>query len=208
MSKTKYIPSESATSFCFSELCLRIKREMKEKLNTLTPEQMIDLCPTILPSQIKNRDIEINEELIHAMIQRSLKKFNLNGQTFEYFCRKNYLGGYRWYVKCPECKKPCLKLFLPNKYKDKKQTYLCKKCHGMKNSSSLLGATNRYKKVIKPLKRLEAIKAVLLKRKISSDSAKKLLLEYEQIERELNACPEYKLWIFQREHSASSNRTL
>jgi hypothetical protein len=204
MHKTKYIPSESATSFCFSELCLRIKKEMKEKLSTLTPEQMIDLWPTILPSQIKNRDLEANEELIHAMIQRSLKKFNLNGQTFEYSCRKNHLGGYRWYVLCPQCKKVCLKLYLPNKYKDKEQIYQCKKCHGLKNSSSLLGATKRYKKVIKPLKRLEAIKAILLKRGVRSEKAKNLLLEYEQIERELDSSPEYRLWKFQREHAASN----
>jgi hypothetical protein len=84
---------------------------------------------------------------------------------------------------------------------------LCKKCHDLKNSSSLLGATNRYKKVLKPLKRLETIKAILLKTKMSSDKAKALLLEYEQIERELAASPEFRLWEFQKKYcNPSSNK--
>lgn len=207
MLKTKFISSESTTSFCFSELCFKIKEEMKKKLVELSNSQIQEICPAITLDQLKERDTILDFEIINQMVQRSLRKFVLNDQTFEYSFRKNHLGGYRWYVLCPKCRNPCLKLYLPNNYKDREQIYLCKKCHNLKNSSSLLGATSRYKKVIKPLKRLEAIKAILLKTKMSSDKAKVLLLEYEQIERELAASPEFRLWEFQKKYcNPSSNK--
>jgi len=208
MTKTKFISSEATTSFCFSELCLKIKEEMKKKLLELTDLQIREICPLITLEQLKERDSILDFEIINVMIQKSLRKFILNGQEFEYSFKRNYLGGYRWYVLCPKCKTPCLKLYLPNNFKDREQLYLCKKCHDLKNSSSLLGATNRYKKVIKPLKRLEAIKATLLKTKLSSDRAKDLLLEYEQIERELAACPEFRLWEFQKKHCIPSTNKI
>lgn len=200
MSRTKYISSESTTHFSFSELCSRLKKELKEKYPTLSDEQIKNIYPDVTKEQLKEKETVIPDEILHEMMNRSLKKFVLNNQTFEYSSYKNHLGGYRWYVLCPRCKKHSLKLFLPNRYKEKEQLYLCKDCHELKNSSSLLGATTQYKMIIKPLKKLEVIKAKLLKRSVNPEKSKKLLLEYEQIERELNACPTYRLWKFQREH--------
>jgi hypothetical protein len=206
MNKTKFTPSESTTSFSFSELCLRIKKELKEKYHKLTDEQIKEIYPNITEEQLELKEYTVPEDVLHTMISRSLKKFILNNQIFEYKSKRNHLGGYRWYVICPKCKKSCLKLFLPNKNKNKEQLYLCKDCHELKNSSSLLGATNKYKKVVKPLKQLEAIKIKLLKRNMNPDKARELLLEYEQIERELSASPEYRLWRFQREHTMMVNK--
>jgi hypothetical protein len=199
--RTKYLPAESTTSFCFSELCKRIKKEVKESYKNLSDHHIEDIYPEITPEQLKNRD-QVPAQILQMLMLRRLKKFSINEQTFEYTSRKNNLGGFRWYVLCPKCGIPNLKLYLPNRYKDKTQLYLCKRCHDLKNSSSLQGATNRYKKVLRPLKRLEAIKINLLKKNISSDKAKPLLAEYEQIERELLASPEYKLYKFQNEHNS------
>jgi hypothetical protein len=174
--KAKYRSAESATCFSFAELSTRVKQEIKRK----------------------HPEIEENE-LQKRMLQ-SLKKFTINDQTFEYVSYPNHLGGFRWYVLCPKCRQRCLKLYLPSKYPDREQKYYCKECHRLKNSSSLLGATKKYQKVVKPLKRLDAIKAKLLKRGTTPERAKKLLAEYDRIERELRASPEYKLWEFRRKH--------
>lgn len=206
MRKTKYIAAESTTMFCFSELCIKIKAEMKKKYNKLTDQQILAMCPSITPDQLSKKDTFLEQEILNSMMERSLKTFVLNDQTFEYTFKKNHLGGYRWYVLCPKCKSPSLKLYLPNNYIDRKQLYLCKNCHNLKNSSSLLGATNRYRKVIKPLKRLEIIKSILLKTKNDTEKTKRLLLEYEQIERELNSSTEFKLWEFQRKYCIQANK--
>ena len=182
---------------------------MKDKVKNLSYDEVKEVYPLITQDLFKNKDMDTFAEITQVMVFKSLKKFTLNNQIFEYSFRKNHLGGYRWYVLCPKCKATCLKLYLPNKFKDREQLYLCKDCHDLKNSSSLLGATNRYKKVVRPLKRLEAIKTALLKRNIQAGTAKDLLLEYEMIERELNASPEYRLWKFQRDHSPlMANRLL
>jgi hypothetical protein len=199
--KTKYISSESTTSFCFSELCKRIKKEVKDSYKKLSNEQIKAVYPNVADYYLENRNGSIPEKVMHSLMLLRLKRFSINEQTFEYRSKKNYLGGFRWYVLCPRCRKPNLKLYLPNRYKDKEQLYLCKKCHGLKNSSSLSGATNKYKKVLKPLKRLETIKIILLSKGISPEKADPLLEEYERIERELKASPEYKLYKFQNEHS-------
>jgi hypothetical protein len=199
--RTKYIPSESTTSFCFSELCKRIKKEIKDTYKNLSDTQIKEIFPAVTTEDLASKTDHVPDEVMHALMLRHLKKFSINEQMFEYDSRKNHLGGFRWYVLCPRCKAPNLKLYLPNRYKNKEQLYLCKKCHGLKNSSSLSGATNKYKKVIKPLKRLEAIKTLLLNKNISPDKAHPLLAEYERIERELQASAEYRLFKFQEEHS-------
>ena len=176
--KTIYLPAESATCFTFSELVARVKRETKNKYP------------------------DINEEQLRDLMNQSLKKFIINEQTFEYISYPNNFGGYRWYVLCPKCCKNCLKLYFPSKFPEREQRYLCKECHNLKNSSSLLGATKRYKKVVKPLKKLDAIKSKLLKRGTNSETARELLLEYERIERELRNSPEYKLWEFRKKHGS------
>ena len=198
--KTKYLPSESATSFCFTELILKIKKEIKVEFDMLTKEQKREQFPQLTDEQLKSK--KMPDDVLHEMMLKSLKKFTLNEQIFDYKSFKNNLGGFRWYVLCPQCGALCLKLYLPNKYKDKEQQYLCKDCHGLKNSSSLLGATNKYKKVVRPLKRLELIKVALMRKSMNSEKAKPLLEEYEKIERELLNSPEYRLWKFQREHNS------
>lgn len=199
--RTKYIPSESTTSFCFSELCKRIKKEIKDIYKNLSDVQVKEIFPEVTPEELANKSGHVPDGVMHALMLRHLKKFSINEQMFEYDSRKNHLGGFRWYVLCPRCKAPNLKLYLPNRYKNKDQLYLCKKCHGLKNSSSLSGATNKYKKVTKPLKRLENIKKILMGKNISPDKAHPLLEEYERIERELQASPIYKLYKFQEEHN-------
>lgn len=174
--KAKYRSAESATCFTFTELSTRVKEEIKKKYP------------------------DIDEEDLRKRMLQSLKKFTINDQTFEYVYYPNHLGGYRWYVLCPKCRTRCLKLYLPSKYPEREQQYYCKECHRLKNSSSLLGATKKYQKVVRPLKRLDAIKAKLLKRGTTPERAKKLLEEYDRIERELKASPEYKLWEFRRKH--------
>ena len=197
MNKTinKYLPAESTTSFCFAELIIKIKREVKGSFNLLTKDQKKEQYPQMTEDQIKSRSMP--EDILHELMLRSLKRFTINDQTFDYRSFKNNLGGFRWFVLCPKCGSYSLKLYLPNKFKERDQRYLCKSCHNLKNASSLLGATKRYKVVIRPIKRLEIIKSILLKKNMNSEKAKPLLEEYEKIERELKDAPEYKLWKFQ-----------
>lgn len=167
---------ESATCFKFNNLITKVKSEIKNKYPT------------------------IDDEKFRGIVYQSLKKFTINGQYFDYISQGNYLGGFRWFVKCPGCGKRRTKLYLPDKYPEKEQKYMCKDCHGLKNSSSIMGASRRYKKVIRPLKKLDSIKAKLLNKNININKSKKLLAEYEKIERELKSSPEYKLWEFQKRH--------
>ncbi len=176
MQATKYVSCESTTSFSFFNLVRRVKNELKKK----------------------SPDLE-SEEFLNTMMQ-SLRTFTINGQTFDYTYVRNHLGGVRWYVLCPKCTKQCLKLFLPSKYEDRDQLYLCKNCHNLKNVSLLLGATKRYKKVVKPLKQLESLKKQLMRRNLSPEKAQPMLDEYDRIETELAASPEYRLYKFQKEH--------
>lgn len=139
-------------------------------------------------------------EDFHNLMLDSLRTFSLNNQTFDYQHVTNHLGGVRWYVLCPKCGKQCLKLFLPSNFPDREQLYLCKRCHKLKNASLLLGATKRYKKVVRPLRKLEALKKQLMRKTLTPDKAQPMLNEYERIEAELSASPEYRLYRFQKEH--------
>jgi hypothetical protein len=198
--RTKYLPCETATSFNFTELIIKIKKEIREEYDQLAVVQKRDKYPQLTEDQLQTN--KMPDDIFHEAMLSNLKKFTINEQVFSYKSFKNNLGGFRWYVVCPQCNELCLKLYLPNKYKDKEQRYLCKDCHGLKNSSSLLGATKKYRKVVRPLKRLEILKSALMKKGISSEKAKPLLEEYEKIERELNNSPEYRLWRFQLEHTS------
>jgi len=176
----KYKSVESAACFSFNILVRKIKKKLIEDNPTDSRE-------------------EINDK-----ISKNLKIFELNGQNFDFLCQETYLKGFRWYVKCPKCGKLCYKLYLPRKDSDKEQLYLCIDCHKLKNISSLLGTSKKYIKVYKPLKKLEKIRALLLKRSITPQKAKPLLDTYERIEKELSSSPEYRLWKFQKEHSKKS----
>jgi len=172
----KYASVESATCFCFDDLIKKLK------------------------SNIRKRDPIPSDSEYNDLMYKNLRAFKINNQTFDFVSFENNLGGRRWFVKCPKCGRSSLKLYLPTQHEDREQRYLCKECHKLKNLSMLLGATKRYKKVIKPLKRLEKIRTLLLKRETTSEKSKQLLDEYEGLEKELSASNEYRLWKFQKEH--------
>ena len=179
MNDVRYVSVESTTCFSFFNLAKKIKRDLRLKFPDLDDDEF---------------DKKMHE---------SLKTFKLNNQEFEYHSIKNHLGGARWFVKCPKCGSDCLKLFLPSKHKDREQKYYCKKCHKLKNISLLLGASKRYKEVVKPLRKLEKIKSQVLSKKMTPERAAPLLDEYERIERELKISPAYRLWKFQNENVGS-----
>lgn len=172
----RYGSVESTTCFSFDDLLKRVKKDIKEKYP------------------------DINNEEFHDLIYKSMKSFKLNNQTFDYMSKESNLGGKRWYVKCPECGKPCLKLYLPTQHKDREQIYKCQVCHRLKNMSVLLGASSKYKKVVKPMKQLERLRSQILKKSMTPAKAAPLLEEYERIEKELSSSPEYRLWKFQKKH--------
>ena len=173
----KYKSVESAACFAFNVLIKKIKKKLKEDNPNDSKEDILD------------------------KVSKSLKTFELNGQNFEFTYVRTYLDGVRWYVKCPKCGNLSFKLYLPKKDSNKEQLYLCKDCHKLKNISSLMGNSKKYTKVYKPLKKLEKIRSLLLRKGITPQKAKPLLDTYERIEKELSTSSEYRLWKFQREHS-------
>lgn len=184
MKKSRYISIESTACFSFSNLVQKVKAKLRKEYG------------------------DASEEEFSNLMYRSLKNFKLNDQTFDYVPQKNHLGGVRWYVKCPRCGNKCLKLYLPNKHKDRDQLYLCKNCHGLKNSSSLLGATKKYQNVVKPLKKLEKIRKELHKKGIDPEKATMLIEEYDRIETKLKNNREYRILKFRQEHPLPGERGL
>lgn len=173
--RCKWAATESSVSFNFDNLVKKVKEHIKEQFPKLMPDD------------------------INIKIGLNLKIFSLNDQTFEYTSVPNNFGGVRWFVLCPKCGKKSHKLYLP-KGKDREQRYLCRYCHKLKPSSLLLGKQKKYKNVAKPLKRLEQIKKKLLHKKIKAIEAEELLEEYDRIEKKLADSPEYRLWVFKKEH--------
>jgi len=168
--------AESATCFDFNVLTTRIKKSLQKRYPEKTGEDF------------------------QALLYKSLKTFTINNQKFDFVRLPGKLGGFRWYVTCPKCGEKCFNLYLPTGYKDKEQLYLCKLCHKLKNFSLMLGNSKKYVKVYRPLKRMEKIKKLLLKRGMTPEKAQPYLAEYQKIESELAVSPEYRLWKFQREH--------
>lgn len=178
MSETKYLSTDTAACFSFNDLITKIKNAIRKKIS------------------------EVSEEEFNDLVLKELKEFSINGQKFEYCHIKMPLGGYRWYVNCPKCSTPSLKLYLPNHNQDREQMYYCRFCHRLKNTSMLLGRSKKYEKVVKPLKHLERLRIQLMKRGITPEKARPILDEYDRIERELLGSPEYRLWKFQLEHAS------
>jgi len=174
MGNIKYESTESVKCFSFSNLVDKVKTEIKTKHPGISDEDYFNL------------------------MNKSLKTFRLNGQTFEYEHRGNYLGGFRWYIKCPKCGTKCLKLYLPEEFENRDQIYACKKCHKLKNTSALMGQTNKYNKVVKPLKKLEKLEKELMKKSMRPEKAEALINEYERVKRALESSPEYRHWKFQQ----------
>ena len=174
---TRYVPIETATCFYFGGLIKKVKRDLKRK----------------------HPDLHIAD--FDKVLYKSLRTFKLNEQAFDYMNVESSLGGKRWYVKCPDCEKPRLKLYLPDQHPDRDQIYKCDECHHLKNMSLLLGSTKKYYKIVKPMKQLEKLRGLLLKRNMTPEKAGRYLADYERIEQELASSPDYKLWKFQREHT-------
>jgi len=175
-SKKKYLPVESAACYNFSVLVRKVKEELKKRFPKTSHEEFLGL------------------------MYKNLSKFSINNQEFEYSHQNNYLGGARWFVKCPKCGKNCFRLYLPKEESGRERLYLCKVCHDLKNASSLMGASKKYKHVVKPLKQLEKIKIALLKKGMTAEKAAPLLDAYEKIENQLASNSEYRLWKFQQKH--------
>jgi transposase-like protein len=133
-------------------------------------------------------------------VTNSLKAFSLNGQQFTYQTMTTNMGGNRWYVTCPRCGKPKRRLYLPDKYDDREQRYLCSTCHRLRTLSMINGKSPKYKTIIRPLKRMQALKEKLMKGNMKPELAAKLLDEYESIEKALKNSPDYRLWRFNVEH--------
>lgn len=170
--------------------------------------QLIDTCVCFnfgtlfknINNDLRNKRTDLwGDGYVSAFIQE-LNKFSLNGQTFEYISAPVGLGGLNFYVLCPKCKHKKKKLYLPNKYSDREQLYLCSICHRLKNYSNMNYKTKKYQKVIKPLKKLEAIKRHLLKGTLSSEKSAELIKKYEEIENSLKNSPEYRIWLFNAKH--------
>lgn len=145
---------------------------------------------------------ESTEEEVYKYTQEELAKFTVNGQTFEYFAQRNYLGGYRWFFVCPKCKNRVNKLVFPPEWaKGKEKKYLCKNCHCVKNQSVIMGQSTMYQKVTRPLKRMKEIEDKIAVGHLTMSKAQDLLNEYDKIEKELEAAPEYRLYMFKKKHS-------
>jgi len=130
----------------------------------------------------------------------NLNSFTLNGQKFTFSSVSVGLGGYRFFVNCPRCGSKRLILYLPKGYTSHEQQYLCVKCHNLRMFSKQNFSTTRYKKVVRPLKRMQRIKKKLLERYLKPEDSTKLLEEYEMLEKTLKNSPDYRLWKFQMEH--------
>lgn len=152
--------------------------------------------------RIINRDYpESTKKEFHDYTLEELKSFSVNGQIFEFESIENFLGGYRWFFKCPNCKKRCSKLFLPPlETVSKAYKYYCKNCHKLKNQSALQGQNNIYKKVTKPLKRMKEIEIKIGRGHLAANKVKELLNEYERIENRLKKSAEYRLYKFKKLH--------
>jgi hypothetical protein len=142
---------------------------------------------------------ESSEEEIFVYTQEELKKFEIDGQSFEFVFIKNHLGGYRWFFICSKCKGKANKLFLPPKEAlAHEQKYFCKRCHHLRNESVMMANNKLYKSVIKPLKRLREIEKKLEVGHLKGEKVQELLDEYEVLEKQMRATPEYRLYVFKK----------
>jgi len=172
----KYQPIEMCVCFNFERLFKNVKEEVIRKLG-------------------KTR----RGEEYHREIEKNLFLFELNGQKFEYVTMSMTFGGV-WFVICPKCRKIKRKLYLPNKYEDREQRYLCSSCHGLRTLSAMNGKSPKYRAIIRPLKRMHALKEAIMNKKMSTEKRAALLDEYEAIENTLKNSPAYRLWKFNVEH--------
>lgn len=171
----------------------------------ITVETCSSICINTLQSTIKRiikQDYpDSNQEETYKHMQDELKKFNVDGQTFEYIALKNYLGGHRWFFLCPKCQQKANKLFLPPLGCKKEHVYACKACHRLKNQSAIMGQNSMYKLVTRPLKRMKEIEDRLAHGHMKSELVQQLLDEYEKLEKQLKDSPEFRLFSFKKKHN-------
>ena len=172
---------DTAVALEFNKIVKKVKKEIKAKF----PSDTLD-------------DLE-------KKVGLALQKLKINNQTFDYYKFNPHLGGTRWFILCPKCKRKNLRLYIPRD-KNKEQKYLCYKCHELIHTSLQLGSTAKYREVVKPLRRLEKIRRMLLKGSTSPSKAQPFIEEYERLEKTLSTSPAYKLWKFRLEHSKYSNQ--
>ena len=142
---------------------------------------------------------ESSDEEIFKFTEEELNKFQVNGQKFSYTFMKAWLGGYRWFFTCEKCKERVQKLFLPPEvYKEYEHKYLCKTCHNLCNESVVKANKPIYRKVIRPLKRLQEIETMLEKGHLRENKIEELLNEYDQIEQEMKNTLEYRQYVFKK----------
>jgi hypothetical protein len=201
----KTIPIDAVVSFNFESLINKIKKEVKAKYRKLSLKEKIKRYPDYITEKTGGC---IPNKLLRKLMYEELQNFTLNNQAFEYTCsRTNY--GIRWYVKCPKCDEPYCKLFLPDKFKDREQLYLCRKCHNLVYLSVMSRNTKLYKTVIKPLRKLESLKNKIKRIESKNISmtpvrGKKYLAlqeEFNRLQKELEESPDYRLWKFSKEYA-------
>lgn len=146
----------------------------------------------------RRRDCWSDEYIDEFM--RNLSSFSLNGQKFDFTSMDLPFGGKKFFVLCPRCRQKKRKLYLPNRYEDREQRYLCPKCHTLATMVTLKCKSPKYRSIVKPLRRMQWLKEKLLKDSITPEKAAPLLKEYEAIESSLKNSPEYRLWKFNMEH--------
>jgi hypothetical protein len=174
----------------------------------LVAEQCSIISISALQKEIRriiNRDDSLaSEEEILKYTEQELKKFNINGQFFQYTYIKNSLGGYRWFFQCEKCEGRVSKVFLPPEaYREYEHKYYCKRCHGLLNESVMKANNNLYRKVIRPLRRLREIELKLEKGHLTSQKVEEFLNEYDRIEQNIKSCPEYRHYAFKKKRGMS-----
>jgi hypothetical protein len=135
---------------------------------------------------------------VYQITKEEIEKFTINDQKFHFTSIKNQLGGYRWFFVCEQCQRRVSKLFIPpTRFPNVVHRYLCKKCHNIKNHSTLHANNNIYRKVLNPLKKLRRIEDKLNKR-LSPAKISYYLDLYDKIEKEMKASAEYRLYSFKK----------
>jgi hypothetical protein len=171
---------------------MKLLAEQCSAINVSTLQQKI--------RQVINLDRpDSSEEEIFKTTEEELNKFQVNNQTFSYTNIKNHLGGYRWFFICEKCKNRVQKLFLPPEvYSDYEHKYFCKACHKLRNESVMKANNKIYKKVIRPLKKLQEIESKLEKGHLKESKVEELLNEYDRLEQEMKNCLEYRQYVFKK----------
>lgn len=177
------MPLEDAPSFDFSTLTQKI-------LNEVQAEE----------PGISRKDAAL-------VAQGRLVDFHLDGQNFSFIVKRAGKDTTKIYVFCPECGRPCQILYKPDM--DYRQPrYLCRSCHRLKYRSQLYQHTEKYQELLKPMRRLAAVKKMLLNPRIKSDTAERLLKEYEVLSERLKANPQYRILKFRIESAHTDNLLL